>query len=526
MRERVEVVRNPGFGLEQDSDYVFLHRAMIHADLRVGDEVRAFVQLGAFRASGREAPGPPTDRNALDFTQAFVDVSLPLGDGRATLRGGRQEVDFGSSRLISVREGPNVRRTFDGVRAFWSSGPTRVDAFYLQPVAIKPRLLDDSTVDSEALWGVYATTPVAGALKADLYYLGTRRERAQFAIGTADERRHSIGARLFGDSGGFDWDIEGVVQFGSFGNADIAAWTIASDIGFTFTDLPLTPRLGLKADSASGDANAADATLGTFNALYPKFPYFSEANLIAPANVIDLHPSVDLTLSPNLSVQLGWNGLWRQTTQDAIYMPPLTPIAGSIGGERFIGHQAIVGARWSVTDRVTISAQDVHFEPGNTLDQLGGSEVDFGMAARQRDFERPDMRIELRHLRMVIAVTDTGSFTSAAARLGIQTSSAASKIGVRRQSGAQRRCYGSANGEIYSLCLSGTGHHWFGVVVRSLRGGALRRGAVFCGDLQELQSPIKDDRTAVRRDKRWPIDNRKVSPSAKYCSDRSAVGDN
>lgn len=386
LRERVEVVRNPGFGLEQDSDQVFLHRALIHADLRVGDELRAFVQFGAFGASGREAAGPPTDRNDLDLAQAFVDVSAPVGDGRVTVRGGRQEVTFGSSRLVSVREGPNVRRAFDGMRGFWASDTIRADAFYLHPITIERGVFDDGAAEGEALWGVHATTPIAGSLKADLHYLGYRRERGTFAIGAAKERRHSIGARLFGESGGFDWDIEGVVQFGSFGDADIAAWTIASDIGFTFTDLPLTPRLGLKSDVASGDDNSADATLGTFNALYPKFPYFSEANLIAPANVIDLHPSVGLALSATLSVQFGWNVLWRQTTQDAIYMPPLAPIAASSGGERFIGHQTIVGAQWSATDRVTISAQYVHFELGNTLDRLGGSQVDFGMVSTTARF--------------------------------------------------------------------------------------------------------------------------------------------
>ena len=31
-----------------------------------------------------------------------------------TLRIGRQEMSYGSSRLVSVREGPNVRRSFDG----------------------------------------------------------------------------------------------------------------------------------------------------------------------------------------------------------------------------------------------------------------------------------------------------------------------------------------------------------------------------------------------------------------------------
>jgi hypothetical protein len=53
LRERVEVVRNPDVGLEKRENHVFLQRAMLHADLRVGENARAFLQLGAFGVIAR-----------------------------------------------------------------------------------------------------------------------------------------------------------------------------------------------------------------------------------------------------------------------------------------------------------------------------------------------------------------------------------------------------------------------------------------------------------------------------------------
>jgi hypothetical protein len=195
------------------------------------------------------------------------------------LRGGRQEIGLGSQRLVSVRDGPNIRCAFDGVRGFWSDGPYRIDALYFKPVTILPGSFDDKTSNTEHLGGIYLTGPVPrlGALNADLYWFDYARDAAKFASGTADERRQLVGARLFGKASGFDWDVGGVCQGGSFGARDISAWTIASNFGYTFANLPASPRLGLKADIASGDKSGGKGSLGTFNALYPKLPYFSEA---------------------------------------------------------------------------------------------------------------------------------------------------------------------------------------------------------------------------------------------------------
>jgi hypothetical protein len=248
---------------------VSLHRALLHADVRIGKHVRAFVQLGYFEQSGRGLRPSPTDVDRLDITQAFLDVNRSLAGGVATLRAGRQELSFGSSRLVSVREGPNTRRSFDGGRAFWTDGDYRADAFYVRPVAISRGTFDNRADDREAFGGVYLTGPVPGsaALRADLYYFRYERDRAAFAIGVADERRHNVGLRLFGTYGGFDWDAEAVGQIGQFGRQDIRAWTVATDIGYTFQTARLRPRLGLKLDVASGDSDPADGQLGTFNAL-------------------------------------------------------------------------------------------------------------------------------------------------------------------------------------------------------------------------------------------------------------------
>jgi len=61
-----------------------------------------------------------------------------------------------------------------------------------------------------------------------------------------------------------------VYQWGSFGRGEIRGWMVASDTGYTFPSLPLKPRLGVKANIASGDEEPADQDLQTFNHLFPK----------------------------------------------------------------------------------------------------------------------------------------------------------------------------------------------------------------------------------------------------------------
>ncbi|MBY0399169.1 alginate export family protein, partial [Myxococcota bacterium] len=360
-------------------DHVALFRAMTHVDLRIADRLRLFAQLGSFAEAGRAGERAPTDLDRVDLLQAFVDVDFEAGRGDLTFRGGRQELSLGSSRLVGVREGANERRTFVGARGIWMAGDARVDALWARPMTVEPGAFDNGVNDDEAIWGVYGSGRVAGPLVLDLYYLGAERDDAAYAEGVGDERRHSLGLRLSGASSGFDWDVEAVGQVGKVGALDVRAWTLASDFGYAFAKIPLAPRLGLKADVASGDRRSGDGTLGTFNALYPRFPYFSEAILVVPANIIDFNVSLRLHPASSLRLELGWNPVWRYDTSDAVYAAPLSPIAGTANQPgRFTAHQTIVGFVWTPIRSIEVAGQYVHAVPANALREVGGDEVDFG----------------------------------------------------------------------------------------------------------------------------------------------------
>ncbi len=384
LRERYELQRNDSFGVSSGPrrDGYLLQRFLLHTDLHLGPNLRVFTQLSDTRAFGAHENLGAVQENRTDLAQAFADLSFATGAGRATLRGGRQEMSFGSERLVSQRESPNVRRAFDGARASLSPGPgLRFDAFAVRPVANRQGAVDSSN-RAEAFWGAYGTAAVPGVegLLADLYYFGRERERAAFQQGTAFDQRHTVGARLFGrGAGGWDWDFEGAYQFGSFGRASIRAWTAASDTGLTLSRLPWSPRIGLKADIASGDRNPQDDTLETFDPLYPKAPYFTEAGLVAPANLINLFPSVRVRPAEAVTVELGWDVLWRHRRGDAFYrLGPFAPLPGSAGGRsRFVGHQAQLTVTWQASRRIAVRAWYVHFFAGDTIERAGGRDMDF-----------------------------------------------------------------------------------------------------------------------------------------------------
>jgi hypothetical protein len=202
LRERYEYSREPVFGLAPPprNDY-FLNRAFLFADVHFGPNFRTFVEFVSGYAPGWSGSPPPTQKDTLDILQGFGEVRLPVSEGELSVRAGRQEMSFGSSRLVSVRESPNVRRSFDGVRVTWiESKDLRVDAFAAQPVAPQTWSFDDRRDPTQDFWGVYATTdvPAVAGLKADLYYMGLNRQDARFAQGVATERRQTVGTRLFG----------------------------------------------------------------------------------------------------------------------------------------------------------------------------------------------------------------------------------------------------------------------------------------------------------------------------------------
>jgi hypothetical protein len=206
-REAFEQVGNDNWGEQPYTNTFFLERYMLHTDWHLGTHVRVFVQLKSGLESFRQGGARPIDEKKLDFETAFLEVGRARGRNWIVLQAGRQELNYGSGRLVSPREGPNVRQSFDGVKIKGEAAGWRVDAFAVRPDLDKPGFFDNVPNHQIAFWGLYATRPLRGWVSLDTYYLGLDRENAAFNRGTGTELRHTVGARLWRHNGrcAFAW---------------------------------------------------------------------------------------------------------------------------------------------------------------------------------------------------------------------------------------------------------------------------------------------------------------------------------
>lgn len=363
LRARVESFGDNLWGAAAAPDDAYLWmRATPYVDLHAGP-VRAFVQPIAAYAFGVAPSSSPIDQTRTDLLQGFVEVDA----GPVTLRGGRQMLSLGTERLIGTRYGPNLPLAFDGGRADVEVGKAKVSLFYVRPIQARAGTFDDRTSPTKALWGAYAALP-----GLDVYYLGYRNTAASFGGAQGREERHSLGLRSHGAAGDWRWNVEGVVQFGSFAGQRVRAWTLGSEVSRAFPEVPLKPRATFRFNMISGDGKAGDGKLGTFNAMFPKGKYFGELSPIGPTNIVNLHPSFSMSLSDTISLGVAGMAYWRYSRGDGIYDVPGNLIRGpGRSRARFIG-KAIEGSiSWQAAPELELSASASAFAAGTFLRDTG-----------------------------------------------------------------------------------------------------------------------------------------------------------
>ena len=134
IREVFENVGNDNWGKQPYMNTFFLQRYMLNTDWHLGKQFRVFVQLKSGLELYRQGGPRPIDEKKLDFEAAYVEIAGNSDKKNwIVLRAGRQELNYGSGRLLSVREGPNVRQSFDGVKIRSKAGAWNIDAFAVRP---------------------------------------------------------------------------------------------------------------------------------------------------------------------------------------------------------------------------------------------------------------------------------------------------------------------------------------------------------------------------------------------------------
>lgn len=376
VRYQLQHFVNEDWGDTPDPSYAALYtRFLVHADLHWGP-VRIFGQLNSTMAEGRPTPERPIDENLLDAQQVFGD--LRLARNKLLFRVGRQELLYGSQRLIAVREGPNNRQSFDAVKAVLSQGQLQLDLFYGHPVRVRQGIYDDRFNDIDRVWSAYAVIGSRSALPhVDLYYIGFDGVRG-YAEGSGSELRHSMGTRIWRKYKRWMLDAEALYQFGSFRDDRISAYTASIHASYTFVNANGEPTLGIKSETISGDRRLDDGALNTFNPLYPRGAYFGLAALVGPANLLDAHPTFSIGVVPHVRVALDVDLFWRYSTADGIYGPNAVLLQAPVGAERYIGDQYGINAEWTPARHWTVVPEFTYFRAGPYLkDASPGEDVYF-----------------------------------------------------------------------------------------------------------------------------------------------------
>ena len=376
IRLRVEDFTNKNWADKDETFYS--HRIALHSNLNLTKYIRFFGELYHGLLSLKQQEFAQSDQ--LDWHQGFVELKIPSDKKHFSLRFGRQEMSFGATRLIGIREGPNIRRSFDIGRAIFQISHSKTELFYGKEVQPQFEIFDNhfslfsGNVQNPKLWGVYSQFAFKNDFgKMETYYLGFETPQSLFNDATGEDKRHTIGSRRFGKLGGkLRYNTEVMIQFGETGGKKAIGWAFETDWHYKFSYKNWQPELGLKLDVISGDKIHGDDKIQTFNPMFTNPGYYSLAGIVAPVNLIEFHPSISIRPNDQLQVYLEWASFFRYSIDDGVYAPPrFLKIEGQQSNERFIGNQLGCKIAYEFDQHFSFDFDFSYFITGSFLESTG-----------------------------------------------------------------------------------------------------------------------------------------------------------
>jgi hypothetical protein len=306
----------------------------------------------------------------LDLRQAYLEWADPdRGRGWIKLKVGRQDLRYGTERLLSPADWGNVSRTFDAAKLTLGSMDTNVDIFEASVVQIEVNALNKRR-DGDNLYGVY------GQLKRLLPNATVEPFLIYKTVAggstLAGTRFYTIGSRVVARlPAGFDFSTKLAGQRGSSGNDTISAWAGYWILGYSIPDARFSPRLFVEYAYGSGDRNALDGRRGTFDPLFPS-PHadFGIADLVGWRNVKELRHGIELKLSAESIVRSSLHSFWLASKADHFYNPAgqivaFAPPGGSIGSK--LGNELDISWTYQPVPKITLGAGWARLFPGRFL---------------------------------------------------------------------------------------------------------------------------------------------------------------
>jgi hypothetical protein len=308
-------------------------------------------------------------RDVFDDRQAYLEFHAK----EVKFFAGRQELKYGSERLVGISDWTNNSRTWDGFLARVGD-KNRIDVFSTSVVAVHPSSLDKhgagltfhGAVGTIGTWVPHVSIQPFVFVKAF-----PRVQGANNVFGT--QTTVTPGFEAAGDyHGGFNFHALWAIQRGSYSNESIKASAGIIKVGYRVGSIAWQPRLRGEYDYASGNPHTDPLRMGTFDQQYPSnHNAFGLTDLFGFQNIKQDRINLDLTPTQHLSMLFQQEWLQVASTRDSVYngaagVVAAAPAAGFRSDD--IGREFDASAKYVfLHDYMVINAGVGHFSPGTLM---------------------------------------------------------------------------------------------------------------------------------------------------------------
>ncbi len=380
-------------GMDGSSSFTLL-RTRLAVDATVNDWLRGYVQFQDSRTFGEEYSTTADNRSnftnhdtGVDLHQGYFDVKLDgfLGGAPLTLRAGRQEMQYGSGRLVDVCAWGNAGRSFDGGRLTWKSENWDVNLFATTIKEPYYAAGTQSYTDQDqtfsglhvAYTGIEKHTIDAYAYYRDIADQSVTGEDTTHG-GLGDRKDVTSGVRLLGKLGPWDYEGEAALQVGRYAYDDELAWMAVARLGYTVEDMAWKPRLGLEYDFASGDHDPTDGDRGGFDDLYgSRHGVLGIADYTGRSNLHDFVVQASASPVKNWTVGADYHYFVLAEEEDAWRASDLTVMRQDTSGDsgRDLGSELDLQATYKLKN-LDLSFGGARFFAGNYVENTTGRDKD------------------------------------------------------------------------------------------------------------------------------------------------------
>jgi hypothetical protein len=342
IRFRAEVRQNADLNssVGDVADFVG-QRLRFHIRAKLSDQIETYLQFQDSRLWGQELTTSSND-NLTDLHQGYFQVNDFLKPG-LSLRAGRQEMAYGSDRLIGRGNWDNVGRSFDAVKMGYGSKSWGSEWFAAKVVDRRQTGRGDR---DQYLYGFYNQFFRERPRHLDAYAIlfrdGLRAGGEDPAAGQKATEIMTMGLQSHGKLGNaVDYDVEFANQFGHRGFDPHSARAFAGKFLGTLEETHQL-RLGFEYDLATGDRNPSDGRSGEFHNLFPtNHQHYGYADLMGWRNMQDFRPMFTVAPVKNVKFDIDYHrfylletrGPWKNASGAVLGFDPTGESGTHVGDE-------------------------------------------------------------------------------------------------------------------------------------------------------------------------------------------------